>query len=1077
MSANLEDIYELTPMQQGMLFHSLYTPETDVYHVQLVYELEGMLDVEALVYAWRETMARHGVLRTGFTWEDLQNPYQVVHRSLEWMIEQEDWRDLTPTQQQSRWAALADDDKKQPFDLQKPPLLRVSLIRLSERNYRLIWTFHHIILEGWSAAILHGEVGALYSARLRGIAADLPAARPYRDFIRWLSEQDAKAAESYWTMTLAGVSGATRVPLDRFRGMGPAKVVHCAEIQERLSMEASTSLKNWARNQHLTLNTVFQGIWSILLSRYSGEKDVVFGTVVSGRPADLNGSENMVGLFVNSLPARVSVQPDRCVSDWLQEVQRRQAAARQFESSSLAHIQSCINLPQGRPLIESLLVFENWLGEFDTTTWLEGVRAKLSCSSGSDNPLTFIVAAGAEITLSLRYDAERFDRDSIVRMHGHLKTLTEGILSNPGGLIADLPMLTDSERNRLLVEWNRTAADYPKHSTIGELFGDQAERNPHAVAMEEDGRTMTYSALHAESNRLARHLRKLGVGPEVAVGLVAERSLQTVVAILGILKSGGAYVPLDPDYPGERLAWMLADTQAPLLLAQESFLDRVPAFPGKLIALESVLDEIKDDDISDVVSGAKAETLAYVMYTSGSTGRPKGVRVEHRCVVRLVKAANYVELGPPHVLCLQSTLSFDASTFEIWGSLLNGSRLVIPPTSVRTPRQWGDIWQRMNVTTVFITTALFNQIIDEAPEAIRGLRQLLVGGEAASLSHFHRALEEVNGSKLIHVYGPTENTTFSTYHVLKPGSRFEGTVPIGRPISNTTVYIVDEAMNPVPVGVPGELYTGGDGLARDYLNQPELTREKFVPNPFSAPSSARLYRTGDHARYLSDGAIEFVGRMDGQIKLRGFRIELGEIEARLGEHPQVLQAIVVAREDRPGDKRLAAYVRGDPSPDAAELREFLRHRLPDYMIPSAFVSLESFPLTSNGKVDRAALPAPAGRRDLKVEFAAPRTAIEVQISEAWQEILGVDQVGLDDSFFDLGGNSLLLVQVHGKLTRIFGREVPITDLFRYPTIRALSQLAVQVNRELKGLRRIQERAGRQRDAMIRPVAPGGDSGG
>jgi aspartate racemase len=604
--------------------------------------------------------------------------------------------------------------------------------------------------------------------------------------------------------------------------------------------------------------------------------------------------------------------------------------------------------------------------------------------------------------------------------------------------------LNEAERRQLLSEWNNTQTDYPRDLCIQQVFEDLVEQRPDAVALKFRDQQMTYRQLNVRANQVAHRLRELGVGPEVMVGTVLERSLEMVVGLLGILKAGGAFVPLDASYPAERLVFMAADTKAPVMLVQSSValkMDVKSWSTAVKVSLDGVNSEIDRQSSENPGNLTTAGNLAYVMYTSGSTGQPKGVMVNHRAVVRLVKNTNYVELGNRETFLQFSPISFDASTLEIWGPLLNGGCLAIMPAEVQALSEIGAAIRHHGVTSMWLTAGLFNVMTEQRLDDLRPLRQLLIGGDALSPVHVSKAIASLPGCKLINGYGPTEGTTFTCCHTISQGDSQGTSIPIGRPISNTQVYLLGPENELVPVGSDGELCIAGDGLARGYLNQPALTAEKFVPHPFSSQPGARIYKTGDLARYRPDGTIEFLGRLDGQVKISGYRIELGEIETVLMHHPNVKSAIVLARQDAPGEKKLVAYVVAQPQGySLSELRTFLQGKLPAYMLPSAFVPMSSLPLSPNGKVDRAALPAPEVVSNNTAETpAAPQTEIERKIASVWQRVLGLKQVNLEDNFFDVGGDSLQLLEAHAELQKTVSPDLVVTDLFEYPTVRALAK--------------------------------------
>jgi aspartate racemase len=672
----------------------------------------------------------------------------------------------------------------------------------------------------------------------------------------------------------------------------------------------------------------------------------------------------------------------------------------------------------------------------------------------------FAFEQGAGLRLVLEYCTDLFEPDTARRLLGNFRTLLDGVIADPDRPLSALPLLTEPERHQLLVEWNATAADYPRDATIGELFRAQAERTPDAVAVLAGTERLTYGELEARANQLGHHLRSRGVGPETRVAVCLDRSAGLVVGLLGVLKAGATYVPLDPGDPPARLESLLRDAGAGALLTERR---RCGSFPPDWAARAICLDENREviaREPSDPPAAPLAGQLACVMYTSGSTGTPKGVAVPHRAVVRLVRGTEYFQGGPSETFLQLAPVAFDASTFEIWGALLTGARLVVAPPGTLSLEEIGRVVRDHGVTTMWLTAGLFHLMVDRGVEDLRGVRQLLAGGDVLSPAHVVRVLHELPHCRLVNGYGPTESTTFAACHPVAADDP-RGSVPIGRPIANTRAYVLDRRMQPVPAGMPGELYLGGAGLARGYLGRPGLTADRFVPDPFGpvfgGELGGRLYRTGDRARWRWDGTLEFLGRLDEQIKLRGHRIEPGEIESALGELAGVRAAVVVAREDHPGEKRLVGYLVPDgPAPGVEEVRDFLRQRLPDYMVPSAFVVMETLPLSPTGKVDRRALPAPSDARSgLEAAFVAPRGPVEELLAAIWAAVLRVDRVGIHDNFFELGGHSLLATQVISRILSTLGVELPLRTVFEAPTV---ARMAVCV-------------AAATRDGEVSPQAP------
>jgi amino acid adenylation domain-containing protein/non-ribosomal peptide synthase protein (TIGR01720 family) len=1041
---NIEDLYELSPMQQGMLFHSLAAPESGVYVEYMSCTVQGKLNIPAFKRAWQQVMDRHPVWRTSFYWEGFDKPLQVVNQYVNLPWEQFDWRVLPPVEQQKQLEAFLHAERKRGFELSEAPLMRLVLIQMGEDVYEFIWSHHHLLLDGWSLSLVLKEVFAFYEAFCQGQDLQLKRSRPYRDYIAWLQEQDLAEAEAFWRQALSGLSAPTPLSVDRALGSLFSEVESYDEQEIQLSVEATASLQSLARRHQLTVSTLVQGAWAILLSRYSGQEDVVFGATVSGRPADLAGVESMVGLFINTLPIRVQASPEAFLLDWLKQLQAQQVELRQYEYSSLVQVQGWSDVPRGLPLFDSIVVFENYpvnasLGSPEGRLEFLNVRGV----ERTNYPLTLVALPGTQLSLQLSYDCRSFDAATITRMLRHLQTLLEGIVANPGQRLKNLPLLTQQERHTLLVDWNDTEVDYPKHLCIHQLFEAQAERTPDAVAVVFEDEQLTYQELNRRANQLAHHLRSLDVGPDSLVGICVERSLKMIVGFLGILKAGGAYVPLDPSYPQERLAFMLKDAQVSVLLTQQQLVEKLPEHQAHLVCLDTEWEAIARQSKEKLVSEVTPDRLAYVIYTSGSTGKPKGVCISHRAVNRLVLNTNYLKLEPSDRVAQASNCSFDAATFEIWGALLHGARLVgVTKDVVLSPKDFVAQLREQGISVLFLTTALFNQLAKEVPSAFNSVRHLLFGGEAVDPRLVKMVLENSPPQRLLHVYGPTESTTFASWHLVQEVPEGVTTIPIGRPLSNTQIYLLDNQMHPVPVGVPGELYIGGDGLARGYLNRPELTAERFILNPFSNEPGAHLYKTGDLARYQPDGNIEFLGRLDDQVKIRGFRIELGEIEGVLGQHPAVDEAVVVVREDVPGNKRLVAYlvVNQATAPTIPELQQFLKQKMPDYMVPSAFVLMNVLPLTPNGKIDRRALPAPdTTRPEGEGAYVPPQTPVEEMVAGIWADVLAVKQVSIHDNFFDLGGHSLLATQLISRLRDTFCVEFPLRGLFDCPTVAGLSE--------------------------------------
>ena len=1080
---NVEDLYPLSPLQQGLLFHTLYAPASGVYVEQLSCTLGGELDSDAFERAWRQTIDRHPILRTAFVWEGLDEPLQVVRRSVRLPFAQEDWRALAAAEQQERLRAYLKDDLRQGFDPAKAPLMRIALLRLSADTYQFVWSYHHLMLDGWCIPLVLREVFAFYEAFSRGRSVAPERPRPYRDYIAWLRRQDLKQAESFWRQTLKGFHAPTPLPTVKAFDATTGEAVRQDGYEEygeqeiSLTANATASLQALARTHGLTLNTLVQGAWALLLGRYSGERDVLFGVTVAGRPAELAGVEAMVGLFINTLPLRVEVEGEQELLPWLKRLQERQTELRQYEYSPLVQVQGWSDVPRGLPLFESLLVFENYPVDASFRQQLEQLSvSNIQKVERTNYPLNLLAVPGAELLLRFSYDRRRFDAPSIERMLGHLQTVLEHFAAHPSHKLAAVPLLTHAERRQLLSEWNDTARDYPQNVCLHELFEAQVERTPDAVAVVYEEERISYRELNRRANALAERLRASGVRAETRVGICAERSAEMVVGLLGVLKAGGAYVPLEPTYPQERLSYMLADAQVFVLLTQERLLAALPPQHGaEVICLDRDWKEIDEPNAQNMPSDATPHNAAYVIYTSGSTGRPKGVVNTHRGICnRLLWMQDEYALTHDDRVLQKTPFSFDVSVWEFFWPLITGAQLVVArPGGHQDSRYLVKLIARERVTTLHFVPSMLSVFLAEPElEECRSLRRVICSGEALTKELQERFYAHMRAA-LHNLYGPTEAAIDVSHWACARGDDERLSVPIGRPIANIQLYVLDDNLQPVPIGVAGELYIAGAGLARGYLNRPDLTAEKFIANPFGAEAGARMYRTGDAARLLEGGEIEFLGRLDDQLKLRGFRIELGEIESVLAEHPAIGECVVVARDTaRDGERRIVAYFvpaserlsTGErlltneklpasetrPTPDA--LRSFLKEKLPEYMLPSAFVALPALPLTPNGKLDRRALPAPEQAKTMgNVRDERAQNPLEEVVAGVWAEVLGLERVGVEDNFFESGGHSLLALRVVSRLRSTLKIEVPVRELFDAPTVAGFAASIANLQRAELGL--------------------------
>ena len=1037
----IEDVYPLSAAQQGMLFHSLFERSSQSYFVQLSCQLAS-LDAPSFQRAWNEVIQRHSILRTGFLWDSLEEPVQVVHKAVTPPWQLLDARSMGAAEQESKWQAFLLEDRERGFNLQKAPLLRLTLMRTGENSYCFAWSSHHILLDAWCRETIIKEVFTLYEAYQQGNAVQLKRSPLYRDYIAWLQEQNEKAAEDFWRNELKGVTVATLLGIER-KSESASERHETVEFTLAAAKELSDRLQELVRNHQITLNTFVQGAWGLLLSQYSGERDVVFGTPMSGRSAPIPGIEDIVGPFINTLPVRVHIEPEETIDQYLQRLQRQQASVRDFEHSSLMKVQTWSNIPHGKPLFENIVVFENYPADTALQQKVGG-EMNITASAGfmsNHYSLTLTVVPGAQLTFMATYDRAAFEVGSIERLIDQLRAVLEDMSSHMQKKVAEVSMLTPAEWHRAVVEWNQTDATVSPAMFI-DRFEEQVAKTPHAIAVSCQDAKLTYKDLSHRSNQVARFLQQRGIGADMRIGLCLERCPEMIVALLGILKSGAAYVPLDPAYPLERLEFMMQDAEMPLLLTSAPLRNILPTTWAQVVSMDEDWAEISSCSSGAIENCVCQENLAYLIYTSGSTGQPKGVAVTHGGLANYLQwAAESYGFDSGALSFLHSSLSFDLTVTSIYPSLITGGRIIVLPQSAGA----GDIAKELNAANNSILKLtpghlrLLNGLLDKSADAAIKARALVIGGEQLKHSDLTFWRSNAPETRLINEYGPTETVVGCCVHEVATTEESRGAVPIGKPIKNTKMYVLDEMLRPSPPGVKGEIYIGGKGVARGYWRRPDLTAERFVPDPFSKSGGERLYRAGDLARYRDDGTIEYMGRTDHQIKLRGYRIEAGEIESVLISHPAIKHAAVIVREDEPGDQRLVAYVVAEAGnvPLAEDVKEHLRTRLPEYMVPSAIVTIEQIPLTVNGKLDISALPKP---ETLAVSITSSTDEVAMQLEVIWQEILKVSPIGYRQSFFELGGHSLLAIRLVKRIEEQFGRELPLAAVFEASTIEQMSEL-------------------------------------
>jgi amino acid adenylation domain-containing protein len=1036
--------------QQRLWFLDQYEPNSSVYNVSSILRLKGRLDKDALKQSLEEIARRHEALRTTFANLDGE-PLQFIASALNGSLAVVDLRDRPEIEREDEARRLAVEEARRPFDLARGPLFRSTLIRLDEDDHILALVMHHIVSDGWSMGVLHRELSVLYQAFSHSQPsplAELPI--QYTDYAvwqrEWLKGPELERQLSYWKKQLEGTPGVLNLPADHPR---PAvQTYRGARRSIELSRELTQGLKALSQSEGVTPFMTLLAAFQTLLYRYTGQKHLVVGSPIAGR--NRAETEGLIGFFVNTLLFRADLSGNPTFREVLHRL--RKAALDAYEHQDLPFEKLVEELKPERslshsPLFQVMFVLQNAPG----TAWqLEGLKVSpvtVGRETAKFDLTLFMQESGDGLTGSLQYSTDLFSEQRIIRMLGHLEVLLQGIVSNPQQAISVLPILGAGEKHRVLVEWNATEKEYPGDKCLHQLFEDQVDRSPEAAAVIWENQQLTYRDLNARANQLAHHLRKRGVGPDVLVGICLERSLEMLVTLLGILKAGGAYVPLDPDYPEARVAFMLEDSQTSVVIAARKFAERFRTGRATPVCLDDERLQLEQESTANPAASAVGENLAYVIYTSGSTGAPKGVMVAHKSVVNYLCWFNQIEpLAELQRLPVVSKPTFDGSLKQLFAPLLRGQAVwMLPEEVISEPILLIKELCAPSSTGFNCVPSLWDALLDVV-ESNRALVStgspavLLLGGEQSSAALVHRTIAAFPNIEIWNVYGPAE----STANAIAGRITATETITLGRPIANTETLILDSNLQPVPVGVPAEIYIGGDGLARGYRGQPDLTADRFIPNPLSNKPGARLYKTGDIGLYRPDGRIEFIGRTDDQVKIRGFRVELGEIETVLRQHALVRDAVVIAREQAPGARQLAAYVVSNPGTTlpAGELRSFLKQKLPEYMLPSALVFLDSLPLTASGKVDRLALPDPGdSQSDLKQLFAPPRDTVEKLIAEIWAEILKLEQVSINDNFFDLGGHSLLAIQVVSRLRKTFATEVSVRTLFENPTV---AELGLQI---------------------------------
>ena len=1028
--------------QQRLWFFSQLEPDSALYTMPIASRLRGKLQPEALQQAMALVVARHEALRTRLVGHD---PVQTIDGPSAVPMLSMDLRELPTAQREAEAKRLLESEAKRPFNLSRDLMVRTTLIRMDEEEWIFLVLMHHVASDDWSWRVFCNEVGSTYEAFFSGRKAELPQpAIQYADFSEWQKEfwrgETLEKHLAYWRKQLDGAPPVLELPTDHPRPVSQTFRGACEWM--KFSPALSEKLNALSQREGFTPFMILLAAFQTLLHRYTGQEDIVVGSPVAGRTRAV--LERVIGVFVNMLVLRTQLEGNPTFTKLLRRTQTTvlEALAQQdLPFEKLVEQLQPQRSASYSPLIQVMFALQDELSDNLHLPGLTTSAFPLDTGTAKFDLTFTIVKSGSSFDCCAEYNSDLFEAATVRRMLGHYQTLLEAVAANPEQRLSDLPLLNDQERTQLLVNWNRTEIDFPRDKCVHELFAAQAADTPDATAVVCGKKSLTYRELNRRANQLANHLQHLGIGPENLVGVSMERSLEMVVALLGILKAGAAYLPLDPSYPAERLRFMLEDSKASLLLTRSTEKRQIAEL-GKVrtICLDTDWSEISREADDTPRLEMNSENLAYVIYTSGSTGQPKGVQIPHRAVVNFLHSMRREPgLTSADTLLSVTSISFDIAALEIFLPLAVGARIVLATADEVFDASKMKALLRESGATVMQATPSFWQFLVEAGWAGNKGLKIFCGGEALSRSLAEKLSER--GGEVWNLYGPTETTIWSTVTKIMPGTE---PISIGRPIANTQVYILDSCLQPVPVGIPGELYIGGEGVARGYLNRPELTAERFIANPLSPPvGSRRLYKTGDIARYLPDGRIECLGRNDFQVKLRGHRIDLGEIESALRHHPDVTEAVVSLHEDEVGQKRLIGYLiaSAGTSPQTANLQQFLKSKLPDYMVPSALVVLGKFPLTPNGKINRKALPAPTpDRATSKQTFVPPRTATEKTLAQLWQELLRLPRVGIHDNFFEIGGHSLLAMQFMARVHNSFAAELSLRHIFEAPTIAELANL-------------------------------------
>lgn len=1060
---NIESVYGLTPLQEGILYHSLQSTDPGVYLGQYSAVLEGPLEPDLLRDAWQQATARHASLRTLFAWRrQEQRPLQIVRERVPLPWRFEDWSSMDVAERSKTWQLSIDNQRAQGFKLDRAPLYRLLLIRMASEEHRFLFSYHHLLFDGWSLRLLLDEVARIYAASSENKPLDLGLTGSFVDYVNWLDSRDWREADRYWAKRLGDFDSPTPLELPRPEPQQEDRPFGFHAVTRQLAPEVLSGLERIAREQRVTLSTIFLGAWSLLLARYADRNDVVFGSAQAGRPAEIDRVQQTVGLFINTIPVRTRIEPERKLADWLRALQQQQLEAQEHQYLPLARAQKASGVPPGQRLFESLLVYQGVpAAAAHGHAWRTVNEAFLEYGN---YPLALLVRPGTPFMLTAVHELARIETDAAERLLGHVEQLLQNFIQHPGAAVSEIDLLAPAERKLLLETWSGASEDGPSGRLAEDLMAGQCDiqqmhalieqvgRNaPHAIALEQADERVTYADLLDRADHLAGLMRERGLGSGGFGAVFLERSPRAVIAMLAVLKAGAAYVPLNPAFPPARIQVMfeeLADQAGRqdsrlLVLTDEDLAVRLPSIASDALILSECF--ALPSETSAVTSDVGPDATAYVMYTSGSTGRPKGVLVSHANLVASTQARRSHYPESPGRFLLLSSLASDSSIAGLFWTLSVGGTLIMPrERQEQALKDIVDMIRDHQVTHLLTLPSLYAMLLDHAQgEDLRSLRCAIVAGEACHKAVVEAHRRQIPDALLSNEYGPSEASVWSSQARLDT-RRSGDQVPIGRPVKGWRLYVLDSQRRLVPPGLPGELHIGGAGVSHGYLADPELTRERFVTDDYWDGDAARLYRTGDRVRFLGDGQLVFLGRVDNQFKVRGFRVEPEEIEQVLSQYSGVREAAVISvtsgepcseesSEPVPAS-RVVAYlgVSGEP-PNATLLRDFLRERLPEHMVPNAFVALDALPRSTGGKVDLAALRAFAIPSESTADYAPPRNDAEKTLVEIWQTALNASQVGIHDNFFQIGGDSLLSIRVLASATRR-GYEISPSDFFARPTV-------------------------------------------